>query len=190
MRRFSLKNPDFEIPHMGNLMWGWSGLETGVATQLAFEEQYLKFHRYLLDNLQSTPTEYPDWSPRALPLSLRGGAIKAYVVFACSMIEGALAAWGAQIGLERKSELFKHPLGALLKAWQESGTLRNEIAPIWKQLELLKNHRNFIHLGREASDPDAYWKNIVDKESELITAVDEVVKFLSRQCVDEMFDDL
>lgn len=153
-----------------------------VAQQLGFEQQYLEFHKYLLQNLQSVPDTHPHYTPRPIDLSLRAGAVKAYVVFGCSVIEGALAAWGERIGVGAPGTLMKKPLGGLLAAWEVSGAPRSEVVPIWPQLQLLKQYRNFIHLGRSVMDPDAYWQNILAQEANLIAAVDEAISYLADNC--------
>jgi hypothetical protein len=183
MRRFTLRNSDYEVPKAGLLLFRWGALDMRIANQLAFEEQFLNFQRHLLENLQSSPTENPDRPSRPLSLSLRAGAIKSYVVFASSIIEGALAAWGENVVLTKNpGSLYKKTLGGLLNAWEVDGQPREEVQPIWDHLQLLKNHRNFIHLGNAANDPAAYWQEIIDNEAELLSAVDNVINYLSGQC--------
>jgi hypothetical protein len=154
-----------------------------IAHQLAFEEQYLKFQRHLLENLQSVPSGSSRYAPSLLALSLRAGAVKSYIVFASSIIEGALAAWGENLGLTTTpGSLYKKTLGGLLSKWESGGTPRVVVAPIWAHLQLLKEYRNFIHLARAAASPDAYWQQILDREAELLTAADETIEYLSNQC--------
>ena len=184
MRIFSLRNNQFAISVAGVSVFRWGGLDTDIAHQIGFEEQYLKFHRYLLENLQSVPEENPHYTPRPMALSLRAGAVKAYVVFACSIIEGVLANWGKNLGVTDKPEkLAQKPFGALLKAWcVEEGQPRDEIAPIWGELNLLLEYRNFVHLGRAVASDNAYWQNILDREKELLRAVDSCFSHLSGLC--------
>lgn len=179
-RKFSLANEYYEITPAVVSLFKWDHLDIDVSHQLGFEEQYLEFHRYLLENLRSVPAEYPNREPWPLGLSLRAGAVKAYVVLASSIVEGALASWGKELGICRKPEqLMKLPLGGLLKSWAPDGSPRSEVEPIWKELNLLLEYRNFIHLGKSATDENAYWKNVLERESELLAAADKAIDYLS-----------
>lgn len=183
MRKFSLTNDKYEISEAIGSLFDWDMLDTEVAHQIGFEEQYLQFHRYLLENLCSVPVEHPEYHPRQIDLSLRAGAIKAYIVLACSIIEAVLASWAKQIGLSNNVDrLMRLPFGALLDLWSMNGEPRLEIAPIWGHLNLLLQYRNFIHLGRAITDQSAYWKNILDRERDLLSAVDMSLNYLSSQC--------
>lgn len=150
-----------------------------MVSQLAYQEQFLRFFRFVLENLQSTPAENPNWAPRALSLSLRAGAIKAYVQLAGSIIEGALAAQAARIGIDQAERLYRKPLGPLLRAWMRDGAPRPELAAIWDDLQMLKRYRNFIHLGNAAENPDAYWQEVVGAEEALLGAADRAIEHLS-----------
>ena len=47
MRRFSLRNPLFDVPAAGGLVFGWARVpDMVVAKQLAYQEQFLSFFRY------------------------------------------------------------------------------------------------------------------------------------------------
>lgn len=183
MRKFSLRNPDFEIPSSGGLIFRWAGLDMEIANQLAFEEQYLRFHKHLLENLQSVPSESPDFNPSPLSLSIRAGAIKSYIIFATSLLEGALAALGERRGFAREpGSLYKKTFGGLLTIWKDGEIPKHEVAPIWAQLQLLKEYRNFIHLGNAAANEKAYWQQILDRENELLVAVDVSIEHMVTQC--------
>lgn len=183
MRIFSLRNDHNDIRHAGVAAFRWGALDPEIAHQIGFEEQYLEFHRYLLENLQSVPEENPHYAPRPISLSLRAGAIKAYVVFACSIIEGVLANWGKHLAISnRPDQLSNKPFGGLLKAWCVEEKPRDEIAPIWNELNLLLEYRNFVHLGRAVANDNAYWQNILDREQELLSAVDQCLAHLSDCC--------
>lgn len=182
MRAFSLRNPDIDVPSAADYVANWTGLDAEIAQQLAFEQQYLEFDRHLLANLQSVPSLHPHYAPLQLDLSLRGGAIKSHVVFACAVIEGALAAYGEKIGLAAPGRLLRQPLGGVMTEWSPGGTPRAEVAPIWRQLELLKRYRNFIHLGKAAASPDAYWRNLLAEEANLLEAIDICIAHLVVLC--------
>jgi hypothetical protein len=180
MANFSLKETDFEVPAVGVLIFGWAGLDDSeIMSQLCFQQQFLSFFRYLIMNLQSTPQERPNLQPQPLSLSLRAGALKAYVQSAVSIIEGALAELGVIRGLGERDFLHRKTFGALLDLWKGAS---EELVPIWKQLQLLKTYRNFVHLGNAAANADSYWKDLLNRESDLLGACDEVILWLSSKC--------
>lgn len=183
MRRFTLREPDFDIPQTVGLSFRWSGIDSELANQLAFQEQFLRFFRHLLENLQSVPSDSPGWNPLPLSLSLRGGAIKAYVQLAVSVAEGALAGLAESLNLGRNGEdLRKLAFGALLDRWSTNNVPREEVRMIWEELQLLKRHRNFIHLGNAAGSEDAYWKEIIDSEAGILMFADRVTQHLAAIC--------
>jgi len=183
MRIFSLRNDRTDVRPAGVAVFRWGALDPEIAHQIGFEEQYLEFHRYLLENLQSVPEEKPYYAPRPISLSLRAGAVKAFVVFSCSIIEGVLANWGKKLEISNHpNQLSKRPLGGLLRAWCVDGQPRGEIAPIWDDLNLILEYRNFIHLERAVANDNAYWQNILDREQELLSSVDRCLAHLSECC--------
>jgi hypothetical protein len=181
MTTFSLSNPDFEVPPASVFVFSWGGLaDNEIVRQLSFQSQFLSFFRYLIENLQSTPTEHPNWRPWSLGLSLRAGALKVYVQSAVSIIEGALAELGARRGYGKGATLHKKTYGALLKLWKDRS--EEEISPVWAQLQLLKEYRNFVHLGNAAGSEGANWKAILGRETDLFKACDDVISWLSSKC--------
>lgn len=186
MRIFSLRNDRAEIQPAVVAVFRWAALDTEIAHQIGFEEQYLHFHKYLLENLQSVPQENPHYTPRIISLSLRAGAVKAYIIFACSIIEGVLANWGKVLEISNQPEMLsKKPFGALLKAWcVDKDQPRREIAAIWDDLNLLLEYRNFIHLGKAVASERAYWQDILNKEDQLLSAVDRCLGHLADSCSD------
>jgi hypothetical protein len=184
MRRFTLANPDFEIPSIHHLEWEWAGAaHTALARQLGFQVQFAEFFKYLLSNLQSVPADHPDWRPSPLSLSVRAGAVRTYVLLAVSIAEAALAALGEERNLgRRRGELFERTYGGLLKAWEDSGEPRPEIRSIWTDLLLLKNVRNYVHLPNAASTEQAHWQEILSQEHEILRASDSVIEHLRNMC--------
>jgi len=69
-----------------------------------------------------------------------------------------------------------------LTAWSTDGVPREEIAAIWDGLNLLLEYRNFIHVGKAVRNENAYWQNILNREPELISAVDRCLEYLSDCC--------
>lgn len=59
---------------------------------------------------------------------------------------------------------------------------REEVRMIWEELQLLKRHRNFIHLGNAAGSEDAYWKEIIDSEARILMSADKVIQHLAAIC--------
>jgi hypothetical protein len=182
LRRFFLSNPDFEVPSNQGLVFNWSALDTELAYQIAFQQQFLRFYKHLLENLQSVPSENPEWAPRQLSLSLRAGAVKTYVLIGVSIAEAALFGLAVRRGLGTRNQLRRHTYGQLLGVWSEEGEPRPEVQEIWAQLRLLNRYRNHIHLANAADDPHAYWDEILNQENDLIGAVDVVVQELSNSC--------
>ena len=180
VRTFTLRNPEFEVPLNLGLLFRWGGVvRHDVAVQLAYQEQYLQFQRHLLENLQSTSLEHPDWHPIALSLSLRAGAIKTYVISAVAVLEGALAGFGgARQICANPDDLYDLTFGQLLGRWSNNGIPRSEIEPIWQDLQLLRTYRNHVHLAR-AADDEAYWQDVVAREQELLRSADRCLEFLA-----------
>ncbi|MGD9598801.1 MAG: hypothetical protein AB7V24_10280 [Steroidobacteraceae bacterium] len=169
----------------GGLMFRWSGIDNEMTVQLAYQEQFLRFFRHLLENLQHSSVENPAWASMPLSLSLRAGAIKAYVQCVVSILEGALAAAGARVGLPGANNFHRMAYGQLLGAWARDNQPRPEVAAIWDDLQLLKKCRNFIHLGNAAANDDAYWQSIVESEQDLLQAADRAIAHVSALCTQQ-----
>ena len=184
MRRFSLANPDFEIPPIDQLELEWAGAaDRSLARQLGFQVQFAQFFEHLLRNLQSVPSETPNWRPTPLDLSLRAGVIRTYVLLTVSVAEAALAVLGErrQLG-RRRDDLYNRTFGALLEVWRSDGQPRQEIEAIWPQLQLLKDVRNYVHLPNAANNDEAYWRQILAREDEIIAASNAVIHHLQNMC--------
>lgn len=181
-RIFSLADGEFQIPAAGGLEFGWAALESDIRSQIAFQQQFLLFFRFLYQNLQSVPSENPHWNPIPLALSLKAGALKTYVMAAVAIIEGALAELGSRRGLGTREVLHRKPFGALLNIVEKSAALRAELDPVWDHLALLKQYRNFIHLGNAANAPEAYWQDVLNNEAALLAACDTTIQWLSEKC--------
>lgn len=188
-RFFSLANPEFEIPPVNHLEMEWAGAAHGdLARQIGFQDQFRQLFRHVFLNLQSVPSESPDWSPRPLSLSVRAGAVKTYVLLSVSIAEGALAALGEERQLgRREGRLFQMTFGELLRAWEEDGRPRPEITGIWDDMQLLKRYRNYVHLNRAAQE-EATWQGILENEQNILAACDRVVNRLRTLC--HVFRDL
>lgn len=181
-RIFSLANPQFEIPETCGLQFSWASLDGEIGLQVAFQEQFLCFYRYLYENLQSTPKTDPNQGPYKLSLSLRAGALKIYILAACSIIEGVLAELAAMRDLGDQEELHRLSFGRLLQKFERERAVLDEFQPIWGHLKLLKKYRNFVHLGNAAKSEQAYWRDILDQEANLLDACDESIRWLSDKC--------
>lgn len=184
MRRFSLANPDFEIPPIDYLELEWAGAaDRPLARQLGFQTQFARFFEHLLHNLQSVPSETPNWQPTPLDLSLRAGVICTYVLLTVSIAEAALAALGEERRLGRRAgALYGQTFGALLDSWCAAGQPKEEIADIWPQLQLLKDVRNYVHLPNAANNDEAYWRQILAREAEIVAAANSVIDHLRNMC--------
>jgi hypothetical protein len=181
-RIFSLANGEFQVPAAGGLEFGWAALEPEIRSQIAFQEQFLRFLRHLYQNLQSVPIENPHWNPTPLSLSLKAGALKTYILAAVSIIEGALAELATIRGLGEREALHRKAFGSLLRSVEGNAALRAEFDPIWNHLVLLKRYRNFVHLGNAASAAEAYWQDVLNNEAPLLAACDTTIQWLSEKC--------
>lgn len=183
-RRFSLNNPDYEIPIIGHLELEWAGAaHQELARQIGFQDQFRQLFKHLYQNLQSVPSDNPEWIPRPLSLSVRAGAVKTYVLLTVSIAEGALAALGEERGLgKKKGELYGRMFGGLLSAWELDGAPHNDVIGIWEHLQLLKKYRNYIHLNKAAQDEGSSWQDIVENEERIINACDVVIDTLRNMC--------
>lgn len=184
MRRMYTTKVPFDAPKAANFKWN---LSSEVERQLGFEEQYLSLQRHLLKNLITT-----DWannsdcankseSEQQLKSSLRAGAIKSYVVFSASIIEGVLAALAEKFDLPKKNirrDFFKMTLGELLEFWMSNGKAKAQIEDICSDLELIIEYRNFIHLQNASNNPKAYWQAINKNEAQLLAKIDKTIKHL------------
>ena len=181
-RIFSLRNEVFEVPVAMGLHFGWAGIDHEVGSQIAFQEQFLSFYRFLYENIQSVPQENPHFAPRPISLSLRAGALKAYVLTATSIIEGALAELLANRGVQNREALHRRTFGQLLGIIERNEQLLESFNEIWEQLVLIKRYRNFVHLGNAAHDQNAYWQDLLEQEGNLLAACDATIEWLSQEC--------
>lgn len=183
MRIFSLKNSKFDIPKATQYILHWADLPHEIYNEVMYRQQFLVFHRYLIENLQSVSEDQPNYAPKPLSLSLRAGAIQSYVVLAVSIIEVGLAGL-AEIKaiVDNPQELYSKTYGAILKVWSTDGQPKKEVEPIWQDLQLLKKFRNHIHLDNAASDKDSYWKEVLKQETNLLKACDKTLSYLSDLC--------
>lgn len=181
MRRFFLQDPDFEIPSTDGLVFRWSALDDELAYQIAYQEQFLRFQQHLLTNLQSVPSENPDWAATSLSLSLRAGAIKTCTLLAVSIAEGALLGLAIQRELGTWEQLHHKTYGQLLQFW-DTEERRETLGAHWNGLRLLNQYRNYVHLANAANDNRAYWRDVLNHENELVAAVEGTLNGLSDLC--------
>ena len=179
-RSYSLRQPEHEVTSADVYIFSWGDLEDAdVVSHLCFQNQFLDFFRYVIDNLQSRPINSPNASPMPLKYALRAGALKAYVQLAVSILEGALAELAVKRDPEKRSKLHKLSFGALLQFWYEQS---KELEPIRTELDLLNKYRNFVHLANAAANDESYWKDIIENEASLLAACDKAIKWVSDKC--------
>lgn len=184
MREFSLKDSCFEVPSTLGLSFCWANLcDQELASQVCFQEQFLRFFRYMLENLQSRECGKNWQQPLPLSLSLRAGAIKFYVLSVASLAEAVLAS----VAETRKytklpKEVHHRTFGKVLEAWKYSGAPQRDIAPFWDDLQLIKKYRDYVHLGRASVEPDSYWQDINASERSILSACDRVMQCLAAIC--------
>lgn len=182
-RVFSLAVDEFEIPSIHHLELEWAGAaHEQLARQIGFQDQFRRLYRHIFLQLQSVPADRRNLPPMPLSLSVRAGAIKAYVLLTVSIAEGALAALGDERGLgARPGELYQRTFGQLLSAWVENSVPRPEVAEIWDHLQLLNRYRNYVHLNR-AVQQQVTWQDVIQNEQVILDAAERVVAHLKELC--------
>lgn len=141
-----------------------------VKYTIAAEEQYLRFHLYMLTDLRHTREARLADPPYIyeLGLTVRAGAVKAAVLIAGSIIEAALRALAEARGYRSLADPHRRTFGTVIRAWEEDGRPRAEVAPIWPSVKAIHGVRNFVHLHHAAEGADARWRNMLHSERVLL----------------------
>jgi len=169
---FFFQNPTFEIQPLKTVaMFKWQRLlNSDVQYAIAAEEQYLHFHLYMLSNLRHTQAGKLAQPPYVseLGLSVRAGAVKAAILVAASIVEAALRTLAEMRGYPLNKDPKKRTFGNVIRAWEEAGVPRPDVATIWPSVKAMHEARNFVHLHKAASDTDAAWDNVLKEERALL----------------------
>ncbi len=180
---FFFDPPTYSIPSLSGLRSRWANIPNpDVAEMIAREEQYLLFHRFVLDHAKFTKVGELHSKPYvySLGLSVRAGAIKAAILVCASIAEAALRAHAEKREYKFPSEPTKRTFGRVISAWKSSrGKPRPDVRVVWKEILKLRDARNNIHLFKAASDPSADFKHVLDDEPGLLESGLKVVEHLS-----------
>jgi hypothetical protein len=169
---FFFSNPTFQIqPLLPLAKVKWRNLHNEeVQYAIAAEEQYLRFHLYMLTDLRHTREASLADPPYIyeLGLSVRAGAVKAAVLIAGSIIEAALRALAEARLYRLPADPRRRTFGTVIRAWEEAGRPRPDVAPIWPYVKAIHEVRNFVHLHQAAGDVDARWHSMLASEHMLL----------------------
>jgi hypothetical protein len=169
---FFFLNPTFEIQPLNTVaVFKWQRLKNPeVQYAIAAEEQYLRFHLYMLENLRHTQAGKLTQPPYKykLGLSVRAGAVKAAILVAASIVEAALRTLAELRGYPLNDDPKKRTFGNVIRAWEEAGAPRPDVAAIWPNVKAMHEARNFVHLHKAAHDADAAWDNVLKEERALL----------------------
>lgn len=177
---FFFNPPTHSLPSLMALrLFRWGDIpHSDVAEVIAREEQYLSFHRFVLDHAKHTKAGCVGSPPyeHAIGLSVRAGAVKAALLVAASIAEGALRSHAEKRGYRLNSNPNKRTFGNVLNAWKTSrGRPKRDVRHIWTELQNLRDTRNNVHLFKAASDPSADFEQVLKDEAALLSGALKVV---------------
>lgn len=147
MPRCFLLNPDqYDTPSIEALRQEWCNVpDVQARNYIAVEAQYLAFHQYLINSLQHRALNGGDAIP--IGLSIRAGALKTATLLCASIAEAALRAHAEARQYDLPADPRQRTFGKVLGAWKmPRNDPREDIAPIWPQLQRLHSGRNTVHL--------------------------------------------
>lgn len=169
---FFFSNPTFEIqPLKATAVFKWKRLlNPEVQYAIAAEEQYLNFHLYMLGNLRHTRAGHLATPPYMyeLALSVRAGAVKAAVLMAASILEAALRAIAEARGYALHKDPQRRTFGNVLRAWEQGGRPREDIAAVWPEIKGVHEVRNLVHLHKAAAESEVAWAKVLASEESLL----------------------
>jgi hypothetical protein len=169
---FFFSNPTFQIqPLVPLAKVKWRHLRNEeVQYAIAAEEQYLHFHLYMLTDLRHTREASLADPPYIykLGLSVRAGAVKAAVLLAGSIIEAALRALAEARQYRLPADPRRRTFGTVIRAWEQAGHPRSDVAEVWPCVKAIHEVRNFVHLHQAAEDADARWFSMLSSEHALL----------------------
>lgn len=181
---FYFLNPTFTIQSLKPVAaFKWQHLpDEDIKYSIAAEEQYLNFHLYMLENLRHTEAGQLANPPYVyeLGLSVRAAAVKAAVLIAASIIEAALRALAEAKNYPLNEEPRRRTFGNVIRAWEQNGAPRPEVADIWPAVKAMHEVRNFVHLHKAAKDGNAAWENMLKSEQALLTGALHAIDLVSQ----------
>ena len=171
------------IPTLSDLRWKWSGVsDLTVREMIVQEEQYLTFHRAMLDRVRSTEAgavRNPTWR-LPLDISVRAGAVKAAALVCGSIAEAALRHHAERRSFPLPANPRHRTFGKVLAAWEISDSVpQPDVAEIWSEVKRLHDLRNNIHLFCAAEAGTADFNSVLAQEREILAAGERVVDHLA-----------
>jgi hypothetical protein len=157
-RRFCFAPDHYRTPTVAEFRHAWRRLPYPEARNVvAIENQYLDFHRYLIESIRHQATTGGEAIP--LGLSLRAGSLKAASLICGAIAEAALRAHAEARGYELPAQPRLRTLGRVLGAWQDRRKRpRADVAPIWDELQRLHLGRNNVHLYRTVEARSSFYQ--------------------------------
>ncbi len=181
---FYFLNPTYTIQSLkGVAAFKWQNLhDEDIKYSIAAEEQYLDFHLFMLENLRHTEAGQIANPPYVyeLGLSVRAAAVKAAVLIAASIIEAALRALAESKIYPLNDEPRRRTFGNVIRAWEQNGQPRPEVAEIWPAVKAIHEVRNFVHLHKAAKDSKAAWASILESEEGLLKGALHAIQHVSQ----------
>lgn len=181
---FYFLNPTFTIQSLRPVAaFKWQHLpDEDIKYSIAAEEQYLNFHLYMLENIRHTEAgrlSNPTYVYE-LGLSVRAAAVKAAVLIAASIIEAALRVLAEAKGYPLNDEPRRRTFGNVIKALEQNGAPRPDVAEIWPAVKAMHEVRNFVHLHKAAKDGNAAWENMLNSEQALLSGALQAINHVSK----------
>jgi hypothetical protein len=181
---FYFLNPTYTIQSLKAVAaFKWQHLsDEDIKYSIAAEEQYLDFHLFMLENLRHTKAGEIANPPYVyeLGLSVRATAIKAAVLIAASIIEAALRAIAESKAYPLNEDPRRRTFGNVIKAWEQNGEPRPEVAEIWPAVRAIHEVRNFVHLHKAAKNDKASWGSILESEEGLLNGALQAIQHISQ----------
>ncbi|GJL66822.1 MAG: hypothetical protein NPIRA05_17930 [Nitrospirales bacterium] len=111
---------------------------------------------------------------------MRAGAVKAAVLVAASIVEAALRALAEARGYPLHPNPRRRTFGNVIRAWEDNGAPRNDVAAIWPDIKAIHEVRNFVHLHKVAGSADAEWGNVLSAEQALLRGALNAIEHIAR----------
>jgi hypothetical protein len=179
---FFFDPPTVAIPPLGQLRIKWIGItDLTVRAVIAQEEQYLCYHRAMLERVHSTEAgalPNPTWR-LPLDISVRAGAVKAAALVCGSIVEAALRHHAERRHLPLPTNLRRRTFGRVLAAWEtEPATPHADVAAVWADVKRLHELRNNIHLFC-AAEGNTDFNTLLTQERDILAAGERAVEHLA-----------
>jgi hypothetical protein len=170
------------IPTLSDLRWKWMGVtDLTVREMIVQEEQYLSFHRAMLEQVHFTEAgavRAPSWR-MPLDISVRAGAVKAAALVCGSIAEASLRHHAERRKLTLPANTRHRTFGRVLAAWEPGGAPHSDVAAVWSDLRMLHDIRNNIHLFCAAEAGTADFGSVLAQERAILPAGERAIEHLA-----------